>query len=420
MKKIFRFLGALALTLLVLGGCSQGGQKSENGSAEKTAQTDSDKKDSGDKTTIEMLVPGYDSGYLKDELDGAVAKFEKENPDLTVKIIPAGWDELNSKIVQLYQAGQSPDILMMGSRSIRQFQEQGVLEDLDPYLTDDFLKDRIENVMDTAKVDGKQYAIPLVLSSRALYYRSDLLDKAPETWDELLATAQKVHDEHDIYGFAIPTDIGHGTDEMLNFIYQNGGKIIDDNGEFVINSPENIETAEYLTKFKDVIPNPVDTARDDQREMFANGDLAMFIDGGWSKEQVDEGADKYPYEVAELPAGTERAVTLVTDSYALSSISEHKDEAFKFIEFLGQEDQQRPISEAYNWLPVLKSEEDDERFQDDFMKPFLSILDAGIPEPQVPNWDTFNKAFMIAFQEILSGKKTPEEALNEAQQEVSK
>ena len=418
MKKLVKWRVSLAALLLVLTGC--GNQESSQGEADNASSEAETSQAADGQTTLKMLVPGYDSGYLKDELDSAIAKYEEQNPEIKIQVVPAGWDELNSKIVQLYQAGDSPDILMMGSRSIRQFVEEGVLEDLTPYMTDEFKETRIENVMDTAKVDGKQYGIPLALSSRALFYRSDLIDKAPENWDELLATAKQVHDEHDMYGFAIPTDVTHGTDEILNFIYQGGGRIIDDKGQFVINSEENVKTGDYLKQFADVIPDAVSTGRNDQVEMFKNGDLAMFISGGWEKEEMDKGQDKTPYAVAEIPEGPERAVTLVTDSYAMSSISEHKDEAYKFIEFLGHEDQQRPISEAYNWLPVLKQELDDERFKTDFMQPFLSILDAGVPEPQVSNWDTFNKAFTIAFQEILTGQKTPQEALDQAQEEASK
>lgn len=413
MNKQFKvFAGALS-ALFLLAGC---GNTADQGEASQ--ETSSAASENGDKVTLEMLVPGYDAGYLKEPLDNAITKYEAENPDVQVEIVSAGWEELNSKIVQLYQADQAPDIMMMGSRSIRQFAEQGVLEDLTPYMNDEFLAGRIENVMETAQIDSKQYGIPLALSSRALFYRSDLIEEVPTNWDELLATAKQVNEEHDMYGFAIPTDLTNGTDEILNFVYQNGGRITDEKGEFTINSAENVGAIEYLTEFAGVIPDPVDTAREDQVMMFANGDLAMFISGGWEQAELDKNAEKAPYAVAELPAGAEKGVTLVTDSYGLSSISENKEMAWDFIEFLGNEEQQRTVSEAYNWLPVTKAEQEDERFTSDFMKPMLSILEYGVPEPKVPNWDDFNKSFTIAVQKALTGESTAKEALDTAQQEV--
>lgn len=411
-KRVKVFAGALS-ALFVLGGCGNAADQGETSSEVSGAASGN-----GDTVTLEMLVPGYDSGYLKEPLDNAIKKYETENPDVQVEIVSAGWEELNTKIVQLYQADQAPDIMMMGSRSIRQFAEQGVLEDLTPHMSDEFLAGRIDNVMETAQIDGKQYGIPLALSSRALFYRSDLIEEVPANWDELLATAKQVSEEHDMYGFAIPTDLTNGTDEILNFVYQNGGRITDENGEFTINSTENVGAVEYLTQFADVIPDPVGTAREDQVAMFANGDLAMFISGGWEKAELDKNAEKAPYAVAELPAGAEKAVTLVTDSYGLSSISENKEAAWDFIEFLGDEEQQRTVSEAYNWLPVTKAEQEDERFNSDFMKPMLSILEYGVPEPKVPNWDDFNKSFTIAIQKALTGESTAKEALDTAQQEV--
>ena len=104
----------------------------------------------------------------------------------------------------------------------------------------------------------------------------------------------------------------------------------------------------------------------------------------------------------------------------MSSQSKHKEAAWKFIEFMGQPEYQRPVSEAFGWFPVLKDEEKDKRFNDEFMKPFAAKIKDGVPEPQVSNWDTFNKTFVTAVQKVLTGKATPQEALDQAQSELEK
>lgn len=365
-----------------------------------------------------MLVPGYESGYMKDELDKIIGAFEDENPGVQVEILSAGWDELNSKIVQLYQAGDAPDIMLMGSKSIRQFSELGIMEELTPYLSEAYISERDPNVFDTGKSDGIQYAIPFGLSTRALYYRSDLIDTPPTNWEELLQTAKQVNQDHDIYGFAIPTDITHGTPELLNFIYQNEGRMVDENGDYTLNSPENIETIEYLGEFKDIIPDPINTARSNQTEMFTNGDLAMFINLP-VKDQLDAVADKFPYGVVMLPQNKTAACTLVTDSFAISAISENKDLAWKFIEYMTTGERQ--IELTYDgWVPVLKDQYNDPKYSTDFMKPFVDILPNGVPEPQTPNYDEFNKSFLIAVQKVLTGQASATDALNQAQDELSK
>lgn len=410
-----------------LAACSSSSKQAESSSESVVAESKEDSKedskaDSTDSTVLKMLVPGYDSGYLKKELDNGIAGFEKANKGVKVEIVSVGWDELNSKIVSLYQAGDAPDIMLTGSRTLKQLASLGVAEDLSSYITDDFKSKRVESVLATGQVDGKQYGIPMAFSSRALYYRSDLIEMAPTNWDELFETAKKVHAENsDVYGFAIPTDITSGTDELLNFIYQNDGALVDDKGNITFSTDANVGTLEYLKKFNDegLVPDVVSTARADQAKLFANGNLAMFVSGPWEQETLDAAADKVPYKVAVLPAGVKQAETLVTDSYVISSISKNKELAWKFVEFMGQPEYQRPVSEAFGWFPILKEEFNDERFESEFMQAFAASIEYGVSEPQVEDWDSFNKAFLTAVQKAVTGEMGAKEALDEAQAEVA-
>lgn len=420
-KLLLGLLTLLAVfTLTACGGEeTEATEEATEATTDATEETASEAEVDGKGLTIKMLVPGYDEGYLVEPLDAAIAKYE-EQTGVKFEIISAGWDELNSKVVQLYQAGQAPDIMFVGSRSIRQFAELGVLEDLTPYLDEDFLATRIDNVMDTAKFDGKQYGVPMAYSSRALFYRSDLIETPPTNWDELLATAKQVAEESDMYGFAVPTDLTSGTDEILSFVYQAGGRATNEAGEFTLDSPENIKAIDYLTQFADIIPDPVSTSRNVQVDMFVNGDLAMFVSGTWEKAKLDEAGEKTPYGVVALPEGDTKGATLVTDSYVVSSLSENKEAVVDFIKFMSEIDQQKEITAAYNWFPVTKAEEDLDVYKEDFMQPFMEIMPYGVPEPQVPNWDEFNKSFTIAVQKALTGQASAEEALKTAQEEVTK
>lgn len=412
MKRKFLVGFMMVFCLFAMIGCQKSGSGDVNESANSTEAA------KGEDVTLQLLVPGYDSGYLKDQLTECIEKYEKENPNVKIEIISVGWDELNSKVVQLYQANEAPDMMILGSRSLRQFAELGVLEELDSYLTPEYLENRIENILNTAVVNGKQCGIPMAFSSRALYYRSDLIETPPTTWEELFETAKKINEEKGMYGFAIPGDPTTGTDELLNFIYQGEGKIVDKDGNFTIDSPENIETLKYLAQFKDIVPDVVSTKRSDQAQMFLNGDLAMFISGSWEIPKLEEAGAKF--NTAKLPAGKVESVNLVTDSYVMSSLSENKQAAWDFIEFMGQPDQQFIITGAYGWYPVTKAEEGRDVYDDERLQPFMDIIPTGHPEPQVPNWDEFDKSIRIAVQKAVTGQATPEEALKTSQEELSK
>lgn len=374
-----------------------------------------------DKEILKIFIPGYDDELWKGLYDAGINDFEKDNPNVDVQVVPAGWDEANSKLVSLIQANDAPDVIIIGSRSLRQFAEMGAIEKLDTYMTDSFKEGRVENVLDTANINGSQYGIPLAFSSRALYYRTDLIETPPTTWDELLATAEEVTKENpEIYGFAIPTDITSGTDELFNFIYQNGGSATDEDGNIKLATSENIETLEFLKEFNDkkIIPDPVATSRSDQAKMFQNGTLAMFISGPWEKETLDSSAKTAPYAVALLPAGTKMAETLVTDSFSISSQSENKELAWKLIEYMGKFEYQNAYDEAIGFFPILKEEENEERYNTEFLKPFKDMIQYGVSEPQVPVWDTFNSEFVKAVQKVMTGNATAEEALSDAEKEL--
>ena len=375
-----------------------------------------------DKEILKIFIPGYNDEVWKNLYDASINDFEKDNPSVDVQVIPAGWDEANSKLVSLIQAKDAPDIIITGSRSLRQFAEMGAIEKLDTYMTDSFKEGRVENVLNTANINGSQYGIPLAFSSRALYYRTDLIETVPTTWDELLATAEKVTKENPgIYGFAIPTDITAGTDELFNFIYQNGGSATDENGNIKLVTTENIETLEFLKEFNDkkIIPDPVATSRSDQAKMFQNGNLAMFISGPWDKSTLDSSAETAPYAVALLPAGTKMAETLVTDSFSISSQSENKELAWKLIEYMGQFKYQNAYDETIGFFPILKEEENEERYNTEFLKPFKDMIQYGVSEPHVPVWDTFNSEFVKAVQKVMTGNATAEEALSDAEKELT-
>ena len=378
---------------------------------------------SDEKKVVKIFIPGYEDELWKGLYDVSINDFEAENPDVDVEVIPAGWDEANTKLIALIQAKEAPDVIISGSRSLKQFADMGAIEPLDSYMTDSFKEGRVETVLNTANINGVQYGIPLAFSSRALYYRSDLIEKAPETWEELLATAEKVSKENEgVYGFAIPTDITSGTDELFNFIYQNGGSATDENGNIKLATTENIETLEFLKSFNDkgIIPDPVGTTRSGQAQMFQNGDLAMFISGPWDKDTLEASKDTAPYSLALLPKGTKMAETLVTDSFSMSSQSENKELAWKLIEYMGKYEYQNAYDEAIGFFPILKEEENEERYNTEFLKPFKEMIQYGVAEPQVPVWDTFNSEFIKAVQKVMTGAATAEEALKAAEEELTK
>ena len=94
--------------------------------------------------------------------------------------------------------------------------------------------------------------MPWYVETRVLYERTDIAEKAgvteaPATWDDLTATAKAMKEQG-----GAEWGIGLGTknyQEYVPFLWSNGGDIMNDAGEFTLDSPEAIEALTYYDSF---------------------------------------------------------------------------------------------------------------------------------------------------------------------------
>jgi len=78
------------------------------------------------------------------------------------------------------------------------------LAPLDGLLDETFLADFVPLVLDLAHINGKLYALPRNIDVRLLHYRTDLIQKLPQTWDELLELSRQKNNPPGLYGFVFP------------------------------------------------------------------------------------------------------------------------------------------------------------------------------------------------------------------------
>ena len=78
------------------------------------------------------------------------------------------------------------------------------LAPLDTLIGASTLRDFAPLLLELARIDGLLYSIPRNIDVRLLHFRRDLVERAPETWDELLETARRLNAPPDYYGFLFP------------------------------------------------------------------------------------------------------------------------------------------------------------------------------------------------------------------------
>ena len=208
----------------------------------------------------------------------SVDAYEKETGNkVTLDVNPfAGSAEKQRNSVRSSQ-GQF-DILVMNSTWLAEFYHGGFLVplgDIDPGFK---LDAQVLSYDDTAYWDAKSktnsaktgalYGVPLNGNIQLLFYRADLYQQAglkvPETWDQLLANAQKLHNPPNVYGMVFrgarsASDISY---DWMPYLHSHNGAIFKDEraGDFTvtINSPEAKKALDtYVEMAKKVgPPNP--------------------------------------------------------------------------------------------------------------------------------------------------------------------
>ncbi|MET9868031.1 ABC transporter substrate-binding protein [Streptomyces sp. NPDC006386] len=185
--------GALALSLTACGGADDGNSEPQGNTEETTDNVTLPKLD-GTSLEIAAVWTGAEQANFKKVL----SEFEKRT-GAKVTFIPAQ-DPIINFIGSKVAGGQPPDIAMLPQPgAIKQAVDRGWAKPLGA----DALKELGENYsqgwQDIGKVGGKQYGVYYKAANKSLiWYNNQVFENAgasePETWPDLLKTAETVYD----------------------------------------------------------------------------------------------------------------------------------------------------------------------------------------------------------------------------------
>ena len=146
-----------------------------------------DQSGKGIEVTLPVSVLGAESRVLRAQL----ARFAKEHPEIRViqRDTPDAADQRHQLYVQWLNAGASdPDILQLDAIWTPEFAAAGWILPLERFTPDTpaFFPATIE----ANRWAGHLYALPWFVDVGMLYWRTDLMDEPPATFDELRAGAR--------------------------------------------------------------------------------------------------------------------------------------------------------------------------------------------------------------------------------------
>ncbi|HEX7557198.1 MAG TPA: sugar ABC transporter substrate-binding protein, partial [Leptolinea sp.] len=312
-----------------------------------------------------------DSGDGLNPHQQIIQNYEDQHRNVLVQLEAIAGTDYYSRLMTLFEAKQTPDIIKIGNDNVSFFVNKGIFLPLDDLKmkTDFDPSIYYPGLLEPGQVNGKQYLLPQDFSTLALYYNRKLFDAAglayPNgnwTWKDLQAAARMLTIDKNKDGKPEQWGIQMNANWDAGFEYwvaAAGGKLISDDGrKFVgyMDSEESIHAlqfyAELYNKYK-VAPPPLDLrAWAGGNQEFNDGKAAMIIFGRWTEAEylrnpnIDLGIIAPPKEKV-------RANILFWGGCGVTSTSTNPEEAARFLTYYSGEESGN-IWKDWN-LPVVAS-----------------------------------------------------------------
>ena len=165
---------------------------------------------------------------------------------------------------------------------------------------------------------GKLMGVPVNGNVEVFYYRKDLYDqhglKVPETWDDVLANAQKLNDGTRVYGFVHRDDRDSALADFSNYLFSFGGDIFKDasTGDFTVtlNSPAALRALDFYLKLGKAggYPTAGAVSQGQMIQLMATGKAAQTVGivGAWAQlEDPNKSAVVGKFGAALIPRGAD-------------------------------------------------------------------------------------------------------------------
>jgi multiple sugar transport system substrate-binding protein len=353
--------------------------------------------------------------------------FAQANPDICVQLELIDWSVAYNQLQTALQGGADACVTQLGTTWVSGFHPLGGLR---PFTTEEIgamggEEAFVDASWATTGMEGSDevVAIPWFVDSRALAYRSDILEELGLTPEEAFKdfqsfeqTLQRVKEANpDIAPFA---HTGRGDWNVIQnasmFIWNYGGNILnEDNTQAAFNSPEAVDAVTFMASLfgRGLTPPDAPEINTVQAEnKFANGEAFSVITGPWTVGNVNTPAEQGGWEnrevaentaFAEWPAGPGGQYSFVGGSQ-LGVLNEcpHPEAAVQFVQFLTSQESVVPYTTRAGFLPARIEAQQNETFNTPAYQVFQNAAEKGKVPPAIPQWGAVENVLRTALEGV--------------------
>ncbi len=295
-------------------------------------------------------------------INAQLEAFKAVQPNITVEPQIVPWADYWTKLQTGVAGGETFNVFWINSASLPVYASAGALLPIDSIVGGDGgvdLANYPASLIDMYQWDGSQYGIPRDFDTIALFYNKDIFDAAgvayPDdtwTWETFRSVSEQLTDAGaGVWGAGLQTS---WQENYYNFIYQNGGKLLNDdltNSE--VGSPEASEAFVYLAGFfaDELTPSiAVQQSNPVADSLFPAGQVAMLPGGSFRAGTY--GAADANIDVAPLPMGKERATVTHGLANVIWASGSNPGASLELVKFLAGPDAESILGESGVTIPA--------------------------------------------------------------------
>ncbi|MDQ0902156.1 MULTISPECIES: ABC transporter substrate-binding protein [unclassified Paenibacillus] len=437
---------ALTATMVFLAACSVNMGESTESKKPETTKSGAAVEISGTKKVVFWHAMGGANTKVVDQL---VANYNASQNKIKVEAVYQGnYDDLLSKLKASMGTSEGPSVVQMYEIGSRFMIDSKAITPMQNFIDADKwdLSQLEPNIAGYYTLGGKLYSMPFNTSNPVLYYNKDLfkaagLDpaKPPKTFEELKAAADAITKTGKATGanFAI-----YGWFMEQLFANQGAEYVNNGNGRSSMATQSQVNSeagVKVLTWWKDLVDtkaaNNLGRKTDDSKKAFSAGQVGMILEStAQVKGLVDSASGKFEVGTGFLPKPADaKEGGVVVGGASLWVMNNRSDDEQKstwdFIKFLTSPKEQAYWHVNTGYFPITKKAYDEDIVKENLKKfpQFQTAIDQlhqtkMNPATQGAVMGVFPEARQIvegAIEEVLNNKKSPKEALDAAEKEIT-
>ncbi|MDD2969832.1 MAG: ABC transporter substrate-binding protein [Lachnospiraceae bacterium] len=423
-NKVTSLVLAAVMVAISLTGCggASAGESSETTTTEATAEvaaestTEEAQEVTADAASGDVTIWYYwENESHQKALDEMIQGYNDSQGNVKVSAKYVPFADFKKQLSIGASAGELPDLVILDNPDHASYASMGIFADL----TGKFdVSNYYDGPVGSCTYDSKLYGVPFGSNCLALYYNEDMMAAAgvevPTTWDELKEAAVKLTTDK-VSGLAFCSlQNEEGTFNFLPWVWSTGET------SYTIDTEGGVKALSFVKDLVDsgaMSKECINWTQGDVMNQFISGNVAMMINGPWQVPTMRAEAPDLKWNVALIPQYSQYASGLGGENYGVIA-GGNEAGALEFLKYATADEQVKFMMNTMGYISSDKTIAETQFTDDAVMKLFVEQMQYAQPRGPLAEWPDVSDAISLAFNQVITGAATPEEAATAAQQTI--